>query len=126
MIWKVWMFVGRNKFVHVMKYAVCILEIKSLKVFRLKVAILGPAVPSGAQQWMSEVLFKKLHLFKWIMQMKKTGTNDSKNGTNPFPKNWNRILRPAINEWRPKNTSSITELIELTLSESEYTESAKN
>ena len=35
------MFVGRNKFVHVMKYAVCILEIKSLKVFRLKVAILG-------------------------------------------------------------------------------------
>ena len=33
----------------------------------------------------------------------KKGALTSKNGTNPFPKNWDRILRPAINEWRPKN-----------------------
>ena len=43
-----------------------------------------------------------------MMQMKKTGTNDLKNGTNAFfPKNWIGILRPAINEWRPKKTGII-------------------
>ena len=33
----------------------------------------------------------------------KKGHFDSKKGGNGFfPKNWNQILRPAINEWRPK------------------------
>ena len=34
----------------------------------------------------------------------KKGHFDSKKGGNVLflPKNWNQILRPAINEWRPK------------------------
>ena len=38
----------------------------------------------------------------------KKGHFDSKKGGNVlfFPKNWNQILRPAINEWRPKKMIS--------------------
>ena len=41
-----------------------------------------------------------------MMQMKKRGLSDQNQGEIPFfQKNWNGILRPAINEWRPKKES---------------------
>ena len=40
----------------------------------------------------------------------KKGHFDSKTGGNGFSKNWNGILRPAINEWRPKSTNSMEDL----------------
>ena len=44
-----------------------------------------------------------------MMQMKK-GHFDSKTGGNGS-KNWIGILRPAINEWRPKNKANTSSYI---------------
>ena len=41
--------------------------------------------------------------YKWCewKRNEKRGENSPKTGVNGFPKNWNGILRHAINEWRP-------------------------